>query len=57
MFVFSLSITWDCPHPSITRECTLQVAYPIIDIREAGLGARAFVESLEDAVISTLSEI
>ena len=33
-----------------------QVAYPIIDIREAGLGARAFVETLEDAVISTLSE-
>ena len=31
-----------------------QVAYPIIDIREAKLGARAFVEALENAVIDTL---
>lgn len=30
------------------------VAYPIFDIRALGLGARAFVESLEDSVVSTL---
>jgi lipoate-protein ligase B len=27
------------------------VAYPIIDIRGAGLGARAYVEALEDAIV------
>ena len=30
------------------------VAYPIVDIRAAGLGAHAFVENLEGAVVSTL---
>ena len=30
------------------------VAYPIVDIRAAGLGAHAFVEKLEGAVVSTL---
>lgn len=30
------------------------VAYPIMDIRAARLGARAFVEGLEDVVISTV---
>lgn len=33
------------------------VAYPIFDIRALGLGARAFVESLEDSVVSTLGEL
>ena len=32
------------------------VAYPIVDIRAAGLGAHAFVEKLEGAVVSTLGE-
>ncbi len=27
------------------------VAYPIIDLRQAGLGARAYVELLEDAMV------
>ncbi|KAG2425750.1 hypothetical protein HYH02_014966 [Chlamydomonas schloesseri] len=31
------------------------VAYPIIGVREAGLGARAYVESLEDSVIDCLA--
>ncbi|GAX76431.1 hypothetical protein CEUSTIGMA_g3876.t1 [Chlamydomonas eustigma] len=30
------------------------VAYPILDIKACGLGARAYVESLEDALIETL---
>ena len=34
-----------------------QVAYPIIDIREAKLGARAFVEALENTVIDTLGRV
>ena len=30
------------------------VAYPVLGLRAAGLGARAYVEGLEDAIISTL---
>jgi len=30
------------------------VAYPIINLRQLGLGARAFVEALEDAMIHTV---
>ncbi|PNH09013.1 Octanoyltransferase [Tetrabaena socialis] len=30
------------------------VAYPVIDVRQAGLGARAYVEGLEDAVVEAL---
>lgn len=29
------------------------VAYPIVDLRQLGLGARAFVEGLEDAMVQT----
>lgn len=29
------------------------VAYPIINLRQLGLGARAFVEGLEDAMVQT----
>ena len=31
------------------------VAYPILNLRRLGIGARAYVEGLEDAVIATLS--
>lgn len=30
------------------------VAYPILNLRRLGIGARAYVEGLEDAVIATL---
>jgi lipoyl(octanoyl) transferase 2 len=29
------------------------VVYPIVNLRELGLGARAYVEGLEDALIRT----
>ncbi len=31
------------------------VAYPIVDVRAAGLGARAYVEGLEDSLIDCLA--
>jgi lipoate-protein ligase B len=30
------------------------VAYPILNLRQPGLGARAFVEGLEDAMVQTV---
>lgn len=30
------------------------VAYPILDLRQLGLGARAYVESLEDAMVQAV---
>jgi len=32
------------------------VAYPVLNLRELGLGARAYVEGLEDSIIKFLGE-
>lgn len=39
-----------CSH----TQCTQAVAYPIVNLRTRGLGARAYVQTLEDAMIGAL---
>mmetsp|Transcript_19883 Transcript_19883/g.59051 ORF Transcript_19883/g.59051 Transcript_19883/m.59051 type:complete len:267 (-) Transcript_19883:17-817(-) len=50
--------TWHAPRGGeVTFHGPRQlVAYPVLDIREAKIGARAFVECLEDCVVDTLGK-